>query len=186
MLTHWVDLYGKSRIQSGKLYLHLFRYFFSVCLGLRRRDARLETRRTLQKRCPSRVLRYLERERRPYFSAATREVDVGRHHSDQRVGLAVELYALPDDLLIRAEATLPQSIADQRNLLFARRILFGGEHSAELRRQTDHGAENSRPLHAAQRLRLIVGSQREARVVEGEVRIEALITIVDVREVVRR
>src|SRR5205823_4134605 len=107
----------------------------------RGRDARLETRRALQERGSSRVLRQVKRQGRPYFSASTWEVSSGRHDPDDRERLAVELNSLPDDLLTGPEATLPQSIADQRNMLLARHVLIGAEHSAELRGQTNHAAE---------------------------------------------
>src|SRR5215207_6124887 len=75
--------------------------------------------------------------RHPQLRLSVRELEVGRHHADDRVRLAVERERPPDDPGVRAEAPLPERVAQQDNLVRAGPVLLGGERAAVSRRDAE-------------------------------------------------
>jgi hypothetical protein len=56
-----------------------------------------------------------------------KEFEARRRHPDDGVAPLIERYGLPDDLRVCAEATLPEAVTDERDLIVSGLELFGGE-----------------------------------------------------------
>src|SRR5581483_4232883 len=95
-----------------------------------------------------------ESHRRPEFGPAVRELEGGRHNPDDGVTLATEREGLPDYPWVRAEAPLPQSMADDDDAGAPRLILFGQEVAPPGRPCAQHLEEPRGDARAAQPLRL--------------------------------
>src|SRR2546422_11142233 len=76
------------------------------------------------------VLR-LESQRRPDVLPTTVARTIGSQHTDYSVGLIVEMDGAADDVAVGTEAALPDSVAQDDNLLFARLVLVGRKRTAK-------------------------------------------------------
>src|SRR2546422_10379971 len=104
------------------------------------------------------VLR-LESQRRPDVLPTTVARTIGSQHTDYSVGLIVEMDGAADDVAVGTEAALPDSVAQDDNLLFARLVLVGRKRTAkrgpflknveEVRRHA-RAAELYRHVHAGE------------------------------------
>src|SRR4029450_13213875 len=77
-----------------------------------------------------------------------RKIETGGHHAYNGEVFAVQKELRPDDLRIAIETTLPQSRADDHNIVAAKGAFFGLEKSAFDRRNTkqrQHACGDSRP-----------------------------------------
>src|SRR5262245_4761054 len=104
-----------------------------------RRQPRLETRNYIQL-----VIRAVadvfcgESQRREQIGRG-KEFEARRRHPDNCVALQIQRHGLPDDLRVCAEATLPEAVADERDLITPRLKLFSDESPARLRRDAEQG-----------------------------------------------
>src|SRR5262245_51739987 len=73
-----------------------------------------------------------------------KEIEARRRHPDDRVALLIECHGLPDDLRVCAEATLPEAVAEKRDLIAPWLELFGDESAASLRRDAEQGQKFQR------------------------------------------
>src|SRR3970282_453582 len=70
-------------------------------------------------------------ERHPELARRPRGSERPRHRPHDVVGLAVEANGSPDNRLVAAEDSLPETIAQERNAIPARRLLLRGERAPE-------------------------------------------------------
>src|SRR5205085_4967811 len=75
------------------------------------------------------------------------EVEVGRHDADDRVRLAVERDVLVDDGQAR-EATMPEAVAEDYDLVASFRVLVAGEGSPFGGTSAERGEDVGRDVHA--------------------------------------
>src|SRR6185369_16931952 len=77
------------------------------------------------------------RQRRVYFSSF-RIVETFRHHAHDCAHDAVYRDRFVEDVFVAAEASLPQTVRDDRDLVLAWLILFGREVAADDRLNAGH------------------------------------------------
>src|SRR5260370_1217213 len=67
--------------------------------------------------------------RHPYFDFLRREIKPIRHYANDCVALAIERNRLADNVRIFPEATFPESVAHDDDLILALPVLFGKKRS---------------------------------------------------------
>ena len=72
-----------------------------------------------------------ESERCPKLRVAFREEDAWRHHSNDRMRLSIERYALADDVWNPAKLALPKFVAEEDDVMIAERLLLRAKVAAE-------------------------------------------------------
>src|ERR1051326_5101330 len=66
------------------------------------------------------------------------KIEIGRHDADDRRGMTVEIDRLPDDIRIAAEASLPQRVTENRDVVVAGSVFLRGEGAAVQWFTTEH------------------------------------------------
>src|SRR5262245_43446562 len=68
-------------------------------------------------------------DRQPHVSPI-RQAKIGRHNTDDAIGLVIELDCFPDQIRLRLKPAAPEAMTQQDNLLLTRLIFFGRECAA--------------------------------------------------------
>jgi hypothetical protein len=116
----------------------------------------------------------VERERRPDLRRPLAlevggQPEIRRHHADHRAEPAVQLDGSAHHRGVAAEAALPQPVAEQRDIVAARKVLLRGERPPEQRPTAQRLEEVGRHLGCGNPLRLRAARQvRFRRTVGGE------------------
>src|SRR5215813_6492548 len=133
-------------------------------LSLRRRYTRFETTDHAEPVVSSRAVFASIRDcqRRPQCHCLIGKLKCARHHADDRVGLAVEHHSLTGDARIRAEPTLPESVAEDYNVVLAEDLFFGGEDASSTWHHTQHVENVGRCLSAPYTFGLVPAGDIEA------------------------
>src|SRR5688572_2813239 len=95
---------------------------FKLRVYLSKRSSRFGASNNSQRTRRPGSLSKIKWERKPCFGAV--KTETRRHHPDDRKWLVVESYFLAQHILIAAEATLPECVADYQYPLTARPLLF--------------------------------------------------------------
>src|SRR5262245_9190850 len=100
--------------------------------------------------------------RKPELLVATGELEMRRHHADDRIRLRVERQALPDDPGVAIEAPLPQAMTEHDHALGLRAVFLGGEDAPQSRGDPEQREQACRNTHTLDPLRLATPSQAHA------------------------
>jgi len=106
------------------------------------------------------------------------ELHAGRHHADDRVGLAVDRHRPARRERVRPETALPQAVAEDGDLRRPRRVVAGHEAAAARRADAEHVEEVGGDRGGVHRLRLAGPRQ-----VAAQVHVEVQIVLQDQAEV---
>ena len=138
---------------------------FELRLRLRDRHARLEPAHDIDVMPATRVVRRfirLECHRHPDIDFA-RQAKAGRRDADDGVRLAIELNRAADDIARAAENALPKRIAQDDDVVLARRIFFRQQHPAEDRLHSVNIEVMRGGFHADEALRFAFAGEIHAR-----------------------
>jgi hypothetical protein len=111
---------------------------------------------------PAKIARHvcrLERQRRPDDGGGAIERPL-RQHADDGVSLAIQQNVAPDKGWIGPEATLPEHMAQEHDMIVPGLVLPGKERAAERRLSTEDVEVADRETRASNRHRLALAGQR--------------------------
>src|SRR5262245_65229470 len=86
--------------------------------------------------------------------AFARELNPGRHNTDDLIRLIIKGDRLSDDLLIGAKAPLPQTVADYHHAIVPRLFFLGKKFAPVSRLDAEDGEEIRRGYDTAEEFRL--------------------------------
>src|SRR4051812_8273499 len=113
-----------------------------------------------------RVLVGWNRERRPQLGVSRRISEVGLHDADDGRRNAIEHYRATDDRTVGAEATHPERVTQDHDVLVPGNLIVLGEGSPEQWRHAKRGKEARPHARASQPLRFAPGGEVEVRVLD--------------------
>ena len=105
-----------------------------------------------------------ERDRHPEFFRVRIQIERGRHHADDTIGLSAQPDVLTDDRRIGSEASRPEPMAQDDDLLVTRLILRVGVRATERRPHAEDGEERRGRPRADDPFRRSRERQVEARI----------------------